>query len=73
MGSAGITAEALFELQPGWALVKVLAAGICSSDIPRIFTKGTYHFPGQPQLYGSWQLPLIELRSSSGVSRYSSR
>ena len=36
------------ELQPGWALVKVLAAGICSSDIPRIFRKGTYHFPTIP-------------------------
>lgn len=36
------------ELSPGWALVKVLAAGICSSDIPRIFTKGTYHFPTIP-------------------------
>lgn len=36
------------ELQPGWALVKVLTAGICSSDIPRIFTKGTYHFPTIP-------------------------
>lgn len=36
------------ELRPGWALVKVLAAGICSSDIPRIFKKGTYHFPTIP-------------------------
>lgn len=36
------------ELQPGWALVRVLAAGICSSDIPRIFEKGTYHFPTIP-------------------------
>ena len=36
------------ELRPGWALVKVLAAGICSSDIPRIFEKGTYHFPTIP-------------------------
>lgn len=36
------------ELQPSWALVKVLAVGICSSDIPRIFTKGTYHFPTIP-------------------------
>lgn len=35
-------------LQPGWALVKVLAAGICSSDIPRIFETGTYHFPTIP-------------------------
>ncbi len=32
----------------GWALVEVRAAGICSSDIPRIFTKGTYHFPTVP-------------------------
>ncbi len=31
-----------------WCLVKVHAAGICSSDIPRIFTKGTYHFPTIP-------------------------
>ena len=29
----------------GWAIVKVKATGICSSDIPRIFKKGTYHFP----------------------------
>ena len=36
------------EIRPGWALVKVLAAGICSSDIPRIFEKGTYHFPTIP-------------------------
>lgn len=36
------------ETPPGWALVKVLAAGICSSDIPRIFEKGTYHFPTIP-------------------------
>ena len=32
----------------GWALVKVKVAGICSSDIPRIFVKGTYHFPTIP-------------------------
>lgn len=36
------------ELRPGWALVRVMAAGICSSDIPRVFTKGTYHFPTIP-------------------------
>ena len=36
------------EIRPGWALVKVLASGICSSDIPRIFEKGTYHFPTIP-------------------------
>lgn len=36
------------KLNEGWVLVKVKAAGICSSDIPRIFTKGTYHFPTTP-------------------------
>lgn len=30
---------------PGWVTVQVKAAGICSSDLPRILTKGTYHFP----------------------------
>lgn len=29
----------------GWAIVKVKAAGICSSDISRIFIKGAYHYP----------------------------
>lgn len=36
------------ELKSGWCLVKVKACGICSSDIPRVFTKGTYHFPTIP-------------------------
>ncbi len=36
------------EIPKGWALVRVKASGICSSDIPRIFTKGTYHFPTIP-------------------------
>ena len=33
---------------PDWAIVKIKAAGICSSDIPRVFSKGTYHFPTIP-------------------------
>lgn len=36
------------ECPSGWAIVKVKAAGICSSDIARVFTKGTYHFPTIP-------------------------
>ena len=36
------------KIRPGWTLVRVSAAGICSSDIPRIFQKGTYHFPMIP-------------------------
>ena len=31
-----------------WAIVEVKAAGICSSDVPRVFSKGTYHFPTIP-------------------------
>lgn len=36
------------ELKPGTVLVKIRACGICSSDIPRIFVNGTYHFPTIP-------------------------
>ncbi|HOO79191.1 MAG TPA: galactitol-1-phosphate 5-dehydrogenase [Lachnospiraceae bacterium] len=32
-------------LHQGEVLVEVLAAGICGSDIPRIYETGTYHFP----------------------------
>ncbi len=33
---------------PGEVLVKVGACGVCGSDIPRVFTKGTYTFPTIP-------------------------
>lgn len=33
------------ELGPDDVLVKVSACGICGSDIPRILSTGTYHFP----------------------------
>ncbi|WP_206105450.1 galactitol-1-phosphate 5-dehydrogenase [Paenibacillus thalictri] len=33
---------------PGEVLLKVRACGICGSDIPRVFTKGTYTFPTVP-------------------------
>ena len=36
------------ECPSGWVLVQTKAAGICSSDVPRVFTKGTYHFPTVP-------------------------
>ena len=29
----------------GEVLLKIKTVGICGSDIPRVFTKGTYHFP----------------------------
>ena len=34
--------------EKGEVLMKVRACGICGSDIPRIFKKGTYHFPTIP-------------------------
>lgn len=36
------------ELREGTVLLKIKACGICSSDIPRIFVNGTYHFPTIP-------------------------
>lgn len=35
-------------LKAGKVLVEVKAAGVCGSDIPRIFVNGTYHFPTIP-------------------------
>lgn len=35
-------------MKQGEVLLKIKACGICSSDIPRIFTTGTYHFPTVP-------------------------
>lgn len=36
------------ELKEGTVLLKIKACGICSSDMPRIFVNGTYHFPTIP-------------------------
>lgn len=33
------------EIKADEVLLRVQAAGICGSDIPRVFEKGTYHFP----------------------------
>lgn len=35
-------------IKEGEVLVEVHAAGICGSDVPRIFQTGTYHFPTIP-------------------------
>lgn len=34
--------------KPGEVLMRVMACGVCGSDIPRVFVKGTYHFPTIP-------------------------
>lgn len=36
------------QAKPGEVLVHIKACGICGSDIPRVMTKGTYHFPTIP-------------------------
>ncbi len=36
------------ECEEDEVLVRIRRCGICGSDIPRIFTKGTYHFPTIP-------------------------
>lgn len=33
------------DVPDGWALIQVAYCGVCGSDIPRVFVKGTYHFP----------------------------
>ncbi len=33
------------EAGPGQVMVRVAFCGVCGSDIPRVFVKGTYHFP----------------------------
>lgn len=35
-------------LSKGYVLVEVRASGVCNSDIARVFTTGTYHFPTIP-------------------------
>ena len=36
------------EIAEDEVLLKVMACGVCGSDIPRVYTKGTYHFPTIP-------------------------
>ena len=51
-----------------WAIVKVKAAGICSSDVSRVFTKGTYHFPTIPGHEFSGVVESVKiLRTKSGL------
>lgn len=49
-GIGDIQFEEVKEPQPaeGEVIVKVKSAGICGSDIPRIYQIGTYHFPTIP-------------------------
>lgn len=40
-----IEEKAIPELCEDEVLLEVKACGICGSDVPRVYTKGTYHFP----------------------------
>jgi len=45
VGDARFERVARPEAAPGEVLVRVAFCGVCGSDIPRTFVKGTYHFP----------------------------
>lgn len=49
-GIGNLRCEEVPKPQPkqGEVLVHIMASGICGSDIPRVLTKGTYHFPTIP-------------------------
>jgi len=51
----------------GEVLIKIKAAGICGSDIPRVFTKGTYHFPTIPGHEFSGQIVSVGAGMDEGL------
>jgi L-iditol 2-dehydrogenase len=53
-------------VRPGWALVRVLHAGICGSDLPRFTTTGSYH---HPMILGHEFAGTVEA-PASGSTRY---
>ena len=55
------------ELKEGTVLLKIKACGICSSDIPRIFVNGTYHFPTVPGHEFSGQIVACLLYTSDAA------
>lgn len=59
--------------QAGEVLLKVHACGICGSDLPRVFTKGTYHFPTIPGHEFAGEIVEADDRRSSAVVPQSSR
>ena len=48
IGDLRVEEVPLPEPAPGEVRVRISACGICGSDIPRVFTKGTYNFPTIP-------------------------
>lgn len=48
VGDLRYEAVPMAKREKGEVLLKVMAAGVCGSDLPRVFEKGTYHFPTIP-------------------------
>lgn len=48
VGDLRVTEVDVPKLEKGTVLLKIKACGICSSDMPRCFVTGTYHFPTIP-------------------------
>lgn len=48
VGDLRLVDLAVPEPGPGEVRVRIAACGVCGSDIPRVFRKGTYHFPTVP-------------------------
>lgn len=53
------------QLKKGWVLVKVKAAGVCGSDIPRIYKTGAHVHPLIPGHEFSGQVVAIYDQSSA--------
>ena len=47
-GKLVVEQVAVPEIGPDDVLLRVSACGVCGSDIPRVLTTGTYHFPTIP-------------------------
>ena len=45
IGDARFESVPIPSVPPGWVRVRVGYCGVCGSDLPRIFVKGTYHYP----------------------------
>ncbi|MDR1571348.1 MAG: galactitol-1-phosphate 5-dehydrogenase [Clostridiales Family XIII bacterium] len=57
-------------LKPGEALVRVESAGVCSSDIQRVFAGGAYHYP---IILGHEFSGVVEATHDAGDSRWIGR
>ena len=69
VGDLRVTEVDVPKLEKGTVLLKIKACGICSSDMPRCFVTGTYHFPTIPGHEFSGQIVAC-LRLRTSMCRY---